>query len=108
MREIVLATLLAGIIVPATVSAQMDGGVPDGTTYTEPQPMQSDPTGRSTDPNGNMGNDGRTGRDGGVSDAATGGAEGTSGSEEHHRPAPPAQDPARTPSPYTGGGPPPP
>ncbi|HVX97655.1 MAG TPA: hypothetical protein VHK47_22270 [Polyangia bacterium] len=67
MRELVWTTLLVGILVPAAVSAEEDGGAPDAGTYTQAQPVQNPahmgpPTGRSTDPNGNMGNEGRTGR----------------------------------------------
>jgi hypothetical protein len=67
MRELVWTTLLAGILIPAAVSAEEDGGAPDSGAYTQPQPVQNPadmgpPTGRSTDPNGNMGDEGRTGR----------------------------------------------
>ena len=84
MRELALATFLAGILIPATLSAQPDGGLPDGMAGGEPHATQMDDhhTGYSSDPNGNMGDEGRTGRDAGAADAPPNGAEGTSGQDQ--------------------------
>lgn len=108
MREIALATLIAGILFPATLNAQPDGGLPDGMASGEPRAMQMDdhPTGYSSDPNGNMGDEGRTGRDAGAADASPSGAEGTSGKTDDgkaskwgvHQSQP--QRPGAVPSPY--------
>ena len=68
MRKTALAMLLSGnlfwIFVPAAAIAQIDGGV-DG-KLVAPTPVvgqdPSRPTGYSSDPNGNMGDEGRTGK----------------------------------------------
>jgi len=101
MRKTALAMLLSGnlfwIFVPAAAIAQIDGGV-DG-KLVAPTPVvgqdPSRPTGYSSDPNGNMGDTGRTGKpvqrpplDAGAPEAANSGQEGHTGS----RPGPASQD----------------
>jgi hypothetical protein len=89
MRKTALAMLLAGIMAPAVASAQLDGGV-DG-MYVAPSPVvgqdPSRPTGYSSDPNGNMGDTGRTQKpvqrppqDAGAPDVSNNGQEGHTGS----------------------------
>lgn len=103
MRKTILAMLLSGII-PATASAQMDGGSPPDGSYVSPSAVDETGghTGSSSDPHGNMGNTGRTGKDAGASGTNSGstnsGSEDSSGTPQ----GPPPQGEG-TPSPYTGG-----
>ena len=97
MRKTIFALLLSGSLVPAVASAQLDGGAPTDGSYVAPRSMDDgEPgghTGSSLDPNGNMGNEGRTGKpaqssdaDGGADGPANGGppsgTEGNSGSQD--------------------------
>jgi hypothetical protein len=108
MRKTALAMLLAGIMAPAVASAQLDAGV-DG-MYGAPTAVDDQATGghtgSSSDQHGNMGDTGRTGKeeDAGASPTNSG-QEGRSGQRPLPGPAPQGKG---TPSPYTGGGPPPP
>jgi hypothetical protein len=142
MRKTFLALLLSGVLAPAMVSAETaDAGTPDAPparSSSQHAMAENDegPTGYSSDPNGNMGNEGRTAKPAAPSDADSNanmpppnskdaahqrqsgssdtGAQGTNGSNSSDQDksdsdksnrkntAPPAQDPSRTPSPYTG------
>ena len=96
MRKTIFALLLSGSLVPVAASAQMDGGAPTDGSYVAPRSVDDGEmgghTGSSLDPNGNMGNEGRTGKPAQSSDADAGadgpenggppsGSEGTSGSQ---------------------------
>ena len=92
MRKTLLAMLLTGILAPAAARAQMDGGAPDGSYVTpaaagDSASAYAGHTGYSGDPNGNMGDTGRTQKpvqrppqDAGAPDVSNNGQEGHTGS----------------------------
>jgi hypothetical protein len=94
MRKMALALSLA-LSLPATAIAQVDAGMPDESPNPVADGEQGGHTGSSLDPNGNMGNVGRTGKrwqaDGGGDALDNNGAEGATGSnrpDEDHTPPP--------------------
>src|SRR6516164_3029722 len=97
MRKTALAMLLSGILAPAAAHAQMDGGTPDG-SYVTPAAADDSAsapgghTGYSSDPNGNMGNKGRTGKDPGPSATDGGATSPGSDDESGSGPGPAPQD----------------
>ena len=95
MRKMAFAISLL-VSVPVTASAQVDGGMPDEMPNPVADGEQGGHTGNSRDPNGNMGDVGRTGKpvpwDAGADALDNSGAEGSSGSnrpDEDHEPRPP-------------------
>jgi hypothetical protein len=96
MRKMALALTIA-LSLPATAMAEgVDAGMPDENPNPVADGEQGGHTGSSLDPNGNMGNVGRTGKrwqaDGGEDALDNTGAEGTSGSSRpdgDHTPPPP-------------------
>lgn len=96
MRKLAFAISLA-LSVPAAAGAQVDGGAPDEMPNPVAEGEQGGHTGSSLDPNGNMGDVGRTGKrftpDAGADALDNNGAEGSSGSnrpDEDHEPGPPS------------------
>jgi hypothetical protein len=96
MRKMALAISLA-LSLPAAAVAQVDAGMPDENPNPVADGEQGGHTGNSFDPNGNMGNVGRTGKpvpwDAGADALENKGAEGSSGAnhpDEDHEPRPPA------------------
>jgi hypothetical protein len=95
MRKMAFAISLL-VSVPVTASAQVDGGMPDEMPNPVANGEQGGHTGSSLDPNGNMGDVGRTGKrftpDASADALDNSGAEGASGSnkpDEDHEPRPP-------------------
>jgi hypothetical protein len=66
MRKTFLALLLSGVLAPAMVRAEsVDAGTPDAPPVHSAHALAENdngPTGYSSDPNGNMGDEGRTGK----------------------------------------------
>jgi hypothetical protein len=95
MRKMALALTFA-LSLPATAIAAVDAGMPDENPNPVSDGEQGGHTGNSLDPNGNMGNVGRTGKpvpwDASADALENNGAEGATGSnhpDEDHAPPPP-------------------